>query len=104
MRLWSQWDVALGHYKRYDKRSLRALAAELPVEVRELSYLFPEMVPPALVRRRQRSSERDNAESAEFPDLPPRLNELLYRVGRVSLMGRRRWPAGTSLLATLRRT
>ena len=40
-RLWSQWDVALGHFKRYEKATLRAAFAGLPVRVLETSYLFP---------------------------------------------------------------
>jgi hypothetical protein len=45
MGLWSEWDVALGHRRRYDKASFRRCVTGLPVEVRELSYLFPEMIP-----------------------------------------------------------
>jgi hypothetical protein len=101
MRLWSAWDERLGHYKRYDKPKLRAAAAGLPAEIERLDYLFPEMIPPALMRkRRERIGEEGDA---EFPDLPPAVNRTLLGVGRVSLLGRRVWPAGTSLLAVLRR-
>src|SRR3979411_891512 len=51
MALWSGWDVALGHHRRYDRRSFRRAIAGLPVEVIEVSFLFPEMVPLALVRK-----------------------------------------------------
>jgi hypothetical protein len=99
--LWSPWDTALGHYRRYDKARLRAPLEAAGLEVLELSYLFPEMVPPALLRRSRRRAQDDG--SAEFPNLPPLLSRLLYVLGSASLAGRRRWPAGTSLLAVARR-
>ncbi len=101
-RLWSDWDVALGHHTRYDKARLRATLDGLPFEVQELSYLFPEMLPAAVARKRRRRDPAD-ASSAEFPRLPAAVNEALYRAGRLTLALRRHWPAGTSLFAVLRR-
>jgi methyltransferase family protein len=101
-RLWSQWDVALGHHRRYDRQSFRWAVADAPLEVGELDYLFPELVAPALVRKVTRRSAEASPE-AEFPELSPRLNELLYRIGSLSLRGRRVWPLGTSLLAVLKK-
>jgi hypothetical protein len=98
--LWSSWDEALGHYRRYDRDSLRRAVAGLPVEIVELDYLFPELVPLGLVRRLRRR----RGDEAEFPELPASANAALYRIGSASLRLRRRWPAGTSLLAVLRRT
>jgi hypothetical protein len=98
--LWSGWDAALGHHRRYDRTSFRRAIGGLPLTVVELSYLFPELVPLALVRKlRSHASGGD----VEFPELPRPLNELLARIGAVSLRARRRWPLGTSLLAVLRR-
>jgi len=104
-RLWSQWDVALGHFRRYDKAMIRAVFAELPVHVREVSYLFPEMLAPALARRRRRVAGADapDAHSAGFPDLPSTVNQALYAVGFGTLRLRRLWPAGTSVLAIVDR-
>lgn len=102
--LWSGWDVALGHFRRYSRHSLRSLAAELPVTVLEVRYLFPEMVPLALLRKRQRPSGAGAEaadESAQFPVLPQRVNDLLYVLGQPSLWMRRLMPLGTSLLAVL---
>ena len=95
--LWSQWDVALGHHRRYDRPRLRAAFAGLPLQIVELSYLFPELVPPGLLRRRRPPG------NAEFPELPRPLNEALYLLGSASVRLRRFWPAGTSLLAVARR-
>jgi hypothetical protein len=97
--LWSEWDVALGHFRRYDKATLLACTDGLPVTVRETSFLFPEMVPLGMVRkRRRRSSVPDvGADDAEFPDLPRVANDVLYGLGTASLALRRRWRTGTSL-------
>ena len=101
-RLWSQWDVALGHYRRYDRGSFRRAVAGLPLEIVELDYLFPELVPLALLRKLGMRRPRDGAE-VEFPELSRPVNQLLYRVGSASLRLRRVSPLGTSLLAVLRR-
>lgn len=103
--LWSGWDVALGHYRRYMKRTLRECLTDLPVEMIELSYLFPELLPASLVRKVVRSASAPGAtdEEALFPDPPRAVNQMLYAVGRASLRGRRFWPAGTSLLGVLSR-
>lgn len=106
--LWSGWDVALGHYRRYTKAMLRSRVAGLPFAVEEISYLFPELLPLGILRRVQRpagsSSGGEDASSAEFPDLPELLNSALYRTGRLSMRWRRRAPAGTSVFASLRRS
>jgi hypothetical protein len=104
-RLWSEWDEELGHFRRYDKERLHQCLAPQPLEILEVSYLFPEMIPFGWVRsRRQPSGRRKGAEGAsEFPSLPPVVNEPLYQLGRLSARLRRRWPAGTSLLAVARR-
>jgi methyltransferase family protein len=107
MGLWSGWDVALGHHRRYDRRSLRRVIEGLPVEVIELSFLFPEMIPLALLRRWLRKASSNGPisdESAAFPDLPLVVNNGLYAVGSVLLAVRRQVPAGSSLLAVLRKT
>jgi len=104
--LWSQWDVDLGHYRRYDRASLAKVAAGLPVDFVETSFIFPEMVPLAWMRKWRRPVVADSTpepESALFPDLPRLINDGLYRCGLLSLALRRLWPAGSSLLAVLRR-
>jgi hypothetical protein len=104
-RLWSTWDVALGHYRRYDRRSFRRAIDGLPVELVELDYLFPELVPLAVLRKlaRSRRENQGSAAEAEFPELSGAANELLYRIGAASLRLRRISPTGTSLLAVLKK-
>jgi hypothetical protein len=106
MSLWSAWDVALGHYRRYDRRRLADCAKDLPVRVLEVSYLFPELVPAALIRRRRlpaNSGAMRSVGEAHFPDPPRAINDFLHAVGSVSLALRRVWPIGSSLFAALER-
>jgi hypothetical protein len=102
--LWSQWDVALGHFRRYDKTTLLQCARGLPLTIVEISFLFPEMVPLAMARARRgaRGPVADGGGSAEFPDLPGFVNDALYGLGTASLALRRRWPTGTSLFLAAR--
>jgi hypothetical protein len=103
--LWSNWDLSLGHYRRYTKSTLVAAASPLPFEIVERSYLFPELVPLGWWRRlRERRGGAGEEGEAEFPDLPRPLNEALYRVSSASKATRGAWPAGTSLFAVLRRS
>jgi Methyltransferase domain len=98
--LWSSWDVSLGHYRRYDRASIRRLLSQLSVDVIEVSYMFPELVLPGLWRAR--ASRREPSE-AGFPKLPKWLNESLYLIGLPSVE-RRRWaPVGSSIIAAFRR-
>jgi hypothetical protein len=103
--LWSEWDTALGHYRRYTARTLRAALATAPLDVVAIDYLFPELLAPAIARRllRPTNGAAPEERAVEFPDLSPRTNAALYRIGLASLRFRGAWPAGTSLLAVARR-
>lgn len=103
--LWSQWDVALGHSRRYGKSELRRAFAGLPVQWLEVSYLFPEMVPLGLVRKWRRPSDAAKAiEETDLPALPRPVNGALYAISRLSFAARGVAPLGTSILGALRRT
>lgn len=111
-RLWSQWDVTLGHRRRYTRQSLSDLLAGLPLDVAEVSWLFPELVPAALWRAWRNpprtspdvgTTASDEAETpAEFPELPRWVNNGLYSIGLLPVRLRRWVPFGTSLLAAAR--
>ena len=103
MTLWSDWDVSLGHYRRYDRPSLSDLLARFPVEVLEVSYLFPELVFAGYFRAwrsRRKQMTGDNREN--FPNLPRGVNHALYELGRPGVAWRRRMPRGSSLIAAVR--
>jgi hypothetical protein len=103
--LWSGWDVALGHFRRYDKPSLRRAVAGLPLREIESSYLHPEMLPLAWVRklRRPAGGAVADAEEARFPDPPRLVNDLLYLTGLPALHLRRISPFGTTLFSVFER-
>ena len=104
--LWSNWDLSLGHYRRYTKSMLSAAVGPLPFEILEESYLFPELIPLGWWRRmqdRRRGPAAGEEGEAEFPDLSKSLNEALYRVSSGTKSARRLAPAGTSLFARLQR-
>ena len=100
--LWSAWDAALGHTRRYTRQKLLLAFDGLRVRWLECSYLFPEMVPLALVRKAKlRGAALKTADETHFPTLPAVLNESLYQLGRASLALRKLAPVGTSVFAAL---
>jgi hypothetical protein len=103
--LWSDWDVALGHYRRYDKRGLRRVVAGLPLREIESSYLHPEMLPLAWVRklRSPAAGTGSSSEPARFPDPPKLVNDLLYLAGLPTLHLRRLAFFGTTLFSAFER-
>lgn len=101
-RLWSAWDVALGHHRRYERPGLRALLESLPFDVAEVSYLFPELVPAGWWRAR-RQGDAPAGDSAEFPRLPWIVDRGLLALSSLTARGRRMAPTGTSLVAVARR-
>ena len=104
--LWSSWDESLGHYRRYTRASLTSATSRLPLRRIEMNYLFPEMVPAALLRRRRRpagGSERAASADVAFPELPTSVNRAMYACGALTQCVRQALPIGTSLFAALER-
>ena len=105
--LWSPWDDALGHFRRYTKASLSKAWTGLPVVLLDWAYLFPEMLPAAILRRLRAAFSPAGTAPAkictEFPDLPRPINRALLGVGTLSLALRKYVPLGTSLVAALKR-
>jgi SAM-dependent methyltransferase len=107
--LWSNWDVVLGHRRRYRRPQLARCINGAGATADEISYLFPELILAGWVRRFLRPARPDTgrtdaeSEDAAFPELPPTLNSLLFAIGSGSLRLRRWWPVGASLFAAARR-
>jgi len=111
--LWSAFDENIGHFKRYTKRQLAAATAGLRLRPLETSYLFPEMIPAALVRRRKQppsgsgpAADMDTAmveTLSDIPNISAAVNQQLYTLGSATQAFRRVLPAGTSLLAAYQR-
>lgn len=105
--LWSDWDVALHHRRRYSRTELKDLVTRPGVQVLRLAFFNTWLLPPiALVRAwRKLRPPTAGAERAEDRVPPHAVNALLEWLTSAPA----RWqafrpPLGVSLLAVLRRT
>jgi len=108
MMLWSDWDVALHHFRRYTKRSLLAIIPRDSFEIVRCSYVNVAAFPLVVLVRKWRALKRllgFKSEGRSEDRIPPApLNALLKR-SFVSLACQDwiQFPAGVGLLAVLRR-
>jgi SAM-dependent methyltransferase len=100
--LWSEWDEKLGHYRRYNRSMVFDSLDAAGLRVEEVSYLFPEMVVPGLVRKVMARRDVSN-KSVEFPVFPSGVNSLLLKSARFSQRFRRKVPFGSSVFAVARK-
>jgi hypothetical protein len=91
----SGWDEALGHHRRYSRRSLRQVLERAGFTVDAVSYLFPELLL-LLPVRKVRTAPRDHV---DFPQLGRGANAIGHAVSTATTRLRRIWPAGTSVIA-----
>ncbi len=104
MALWSDWDVALHHFRRYNRSGLAALFPLENWELVHLNYTNVAVFPAVWLVRKWRQWTGAKGGRAEDA-LPPRwLNRLLQfvfvRTGRISAV---RFPFGVSLLLVARK-
>lgn len=97
--LYSPWDRALGHYRRYSKRSLTALIQSVGLRVTFISYAFSFLMPAAYWRKMTFSEDQ----GIEFPEISPRTNAMLVALGKGehAFSGLVLPPIGTSLFAVV---
>ncbi len=98
--LWSEFDELSGHYRRYDRRSLRAVLAAAGLETVSLRYTFAWTVLPLFLRRLFFTA--DAAEHSHFVKAPVRpVNALLRLLSLLDHQVTRRIPVpfGSSLTA-----
>jgi SAM-dependent methyltransferase len=103
MELWSNYDRYYGHFLRYDKAKLRALATACALDVVELKYFFVSLYPVmrSMIRRSQaRPLETTPPSSALAIGLHALVGRAFAMEERVSFTGAL---PGTSLLAVLSR-
>lgn len=121
--LWSSHDVFNNHFRRYDRKMMRALAAETGWAIERMTYFNSLLLPPAAaVRLVQRARHRDalsnghsevnnesqhGKHSSDVELTPPWMSPLLELPMKLEARwldhGRRTLPAGLSLLSVLRR-
>lgn len=105
MALWSDWDVALHHFRRYDRPQLRALFPAEDWETVYVNYTNVPIYPLVWLVRKTRSWRRTRDGMPRTEDrLPPRWLNTLQRALFVG-MARLRvpFPFGVSLLLVARR-
>lgn len=107
MALWSDWDVALHHHRRYDRAGLRALFSDEAWEVVFVNYTNVLVYPVVWLVRKWRGWRRgtENVAANRLEDRePPALVNALLRWQFVTL-AKLRWPLpfGVSLLIVARR-
>jgi SAM-dependent methyltransferase len=122
--LWSSHDVFNNHFRRYDRKMMRKLAAETGWTVERMTYFNSLLLPPAAaVRLLQRFRHREvlanghgdvtndtqhGKHSSDVELTPPWMSPMLELPMKLEARwldhGRRTLPAGLSLLAVLRRS
>ncbi len=109
MALWSDWDVGLHHFRRYDRRSLRALFPDSDWEMVHVNYTNFLVYPIVWAARKWRGlrQEKPGAVSvaARGEDrIPPSwINRLLRTVFVRTALMRVPFPIGVSLVLVARR-
>lgn len=105
--LWSAHDVALHHFRRYDKGDFRKLVTQGGLEPLRFTYAVSTAYLPAMIYRRMKNAllgKRAKIRTDEFP-LPSPVNALL----RASMSLEARWlrhrdlPCGLSILCIARK-
>lgn len=91
----SQWDVDLGHFRRYSRRRLRDVLGSAGFRVIESAYIFPELLP--IVAKRKFLPGRDG--EVDMPELNARVAGVAHAISSTTARLRRIWPAGTSVYA-----
>ncbi len=104
MALWSDWDVALHHFRRYDRAELRALFPPADWEVVHVNYTNVVAYPAVWVLRKLGRRTRAAGATRAEDRIPPRaLNSLLRALFVFTGKLRVPFPFGVSLLLVARR-
>jgi hypothetical protein len=105
MALWSDWDEALHHYRRYHRAQLRTLFPDSEWEVVQVNYTNVIVYPAVwLVRKWRRLFPLKNDGARSEDQFPPAwLNAVLRRIFVGLAMWRVPFPFGVSLVLVARR-
>ncbi len=97
--LWSEWDAACGHFRRYTRAKLSQDLRAGGWTPRRVRHFFSYAVPPAWWQR----VVRHRAQEVEFPPVSSLMNGLLTGAGTIERKLGACLPFGTSLLAVAER-
>ena len=99
--LFSPYDKAAGHYRRYTKETLKAEFAELPVKQLDMRFWGFSLLPLALARRVFTGNTEETSEvlAAGFKPPLPGINRLFHWIGKMEIATLPQPPLGTSLVS-----
>jgi SAM-dependent methyltransferase len=102
--LWSDWDVSLGHRRRYTRPALLDLVGRSPLQVRHCAYVNTAAFLPILAVRALRAGLGIGAGRRLEDEVPPALLNRLLHWAYVA-PARRAWspPFGVSILCVLQK-
>lgn len=102
MALFSEFDVAVGHVRRYDAAAFKSLAARQGLEILQWTYWGLPMVPLLFIRKMLLAKKTDRDTICSGFDSRGRLfNEALMTLSRLERIPQKIY--GTSLMAVARR-
>jgi hypothetical protein len=98
-RLYSSWDRALGHYRRYSKDHLCRVVSKSGGRVTSIRYVLSYAIP-GIVFRRIWQTEKFDSSNCEFPAVSDFLNKTLRSLNRleISVANWYEAPIGSSLM------
>jgi SAM-dependent methyltransferase len=101
--MWSAYDAAHHHFRRYSRKQLKELFMRSGLEVQLLSYFNTLLFPPIAAARLLGKVTRKGSAHDKLP--PARVNRLLDKVFglEAALLARLPMPFGVSLVAVVRR-
>ncbi len=101
--LWSRWDEALHHKRRYNKKSLQMLFKENHLKLKKISYMFSFLLPPVFILRKIKSFLYSNDYPSDFRLAPPLINLIMLNISRIEhkLVLKNSVPFGTSIICVL---
>jgi len=98
MCLWSDWDVSLHHYRRYDKKSLINIFKDLLITVEHCAYINVAAMPLVWLLRKARSLGMSKGMRAEDRIPPFFLNHLMRWIFVSHSCSRFQFPFGVGLI------
>jgi hypothetical protein len=103
--LWSNHDVAMHHHRRYVRSQIRQLAEVVGLERVRVSYAIVFSLALVVGFRMIERLRRNQPEKGSYVGVPDWVNRLFTGLLRIEarLHGAVRFPAGSSVIATLRR-
>ncbi|HAZ11679.1 MAG: hypothetical protein A2X86_18315 [Bdellovibrionales bacterium GWA2_49_15] len=100
--LWSYQDKFLGHFRRYRRRDVMALAAHCGFEVIYCRYIFSWAFPIVFIARKILGRNKEGL-SADLKPTHPILNWFFFLAGKIEYLVRADHLLGTSVVAIIKK-